>query len=80
MFRFVPVPEDEYWGCLQCEMNLGRTVDASVLVKEGEPGKRGVTTVGICGNHAEIFDVEDLRKAQHKFSEATNGPGTNQIQ
>jgi hypothetical protein len=73
MFRFVPVPDDESWGCLQCDMNLGRTVDAAVLAKEGEPGQRGVVTTGLCGNHAEVFDLADLREAQRKFHEATNG-------
>lgn len=68
MFRFVPVPEDECWGCLSCEMNLGRTVDATMLVKEGEPGKQGVVTTGMCGNHAEVFDLADLREAQRKYN------------
>jgi putative aminopeptidase FrvX len=69
MFRFIAKPNDESWGCLQCEMLQERTTDATVLVKEGEPGQRGVTTTGMCGNHAEVFDVEDFRQAQSKFRE-----------
>lgn len=70
-FKIVPIPADEKdtWLCLQCGMNEDRNVDAVVLLAEGEPGKRGVTKTGICGNHAEIMDIDDLRKAQQKFNE-----------
>jgi hypothetical protein len=69
-FKILPVPADEKdgWLCLQCAMNADRDTIAVALLAEGERGKRGVTRTGICGNHAEIMDIEDLREAQRKFA------------
>jgi hypothetical protein len=67
-FKLVPVPKDESWACLPCGMNMDRDVDAVMLLKEGEPGKRGVVSTGLCGNHAEVMDIDDLREAQRKFA------------
>ncbi len=66
-----PLPEGELWGCLQCEMNADRVVDADVLLIEGESGKLGVVRTGLCASHAEIVEValDDFREAQRKFRE-----------
>ena len=72
VFKLVPIPSGESWMCLQCGMNLDRHVTAKILVKEGEPGKRGSVATGLCGSHAEVFnaeDLEDFRMAQRKFAE-----------
>jgi hypothetical protein len=69
--KFIPVPDDELWACLQCDMNLGRNTTAQTLLIEGEPGQRGTVKTGICGNHAENLNLEDLREAQRKFREAS---------
>ncbi len=68
-FKLASVPEGESWACLPCGMNMDRDVDAVVLLKEGEPGKPGVVSTGLCGNHAEVMDIDDLREAQRKFAE-----------
>lgn len=68
-FKLVPVPQDESWACLQCGMNVDRDVDAVVLLKEGESGKKGTVSTGMCGSHAEVMDIDDLRKAQQKYAE-----------
>jgi hypothetical protein len=72
-FKLVyPLPEGELWGCLPCEMNAGRDVDADVLLIEGEPGQRGVVKVGLCATHAEMLPLcgmDEIREAQRKYQE-----------
>jgi hypothetical protein len=53
-------------------MNVDRDTEAVVLLIEGEPGKYGVMKTGMCGNHAEVMDVTDLRVAQQKFGGVPN--------
>jgi len=69
-FKFAPCPLGEGWDCLQCAMNVSRETEAVVLLIEGEKGVRGVNKTGMCGNHAEVMSIADLRVAQQKFREA----------
>ncbi len=66
MYQVIPVPDDEKWACLQCAMNADRDTLAVVLVVEDD-GPLGRT--GMCGNHAEVMDIEDLKEAHRQFDE-----------
>ena len=67
--KVLPIPEGEKWSCLQCAMN-NRDADsdtlAVVLFVEGDgPWDR----TGMCGNHAEVMNIQNLKEAQRCFDE-----------
>jgi hypothetical protein len=69
MYKIVPVPEGDAWGCLPCEMHNQRDVNADVLLMEGEPGKIGIVDTGLCANHAEVLNLDDIHEAQRLYRE-----------
>jgi len=70
--QIIPVPDGEKWSCLQCAMSGGEDRDADrdtlavVLFVEGDGP---LDRTGMCGNHAEVMDLEDLKEAQKQFDE-----------
>ncbi len=69
MAKLTPIPEGEKWACLQCAMN-NRDADsdtlAVVLYVEGD---ELWDKTGMCGNHAEVMDINNLKEAQRLFDE-----------
>ena len=65
-FELVPVPDDKEWLCLQCAMNADRTTKAVVLLDDDD---NPLGPIGMCGNHAEVMDLKDLKEAQRRFNE-----------
>jgi hypothetical protein len=66
--QIIPIPDGEQWkwSCQQCAMNAGRDTQAAVLFVEGDGF---MDSTGMCGNHAEVMDIEDLKEAQRRFDE-----------
>jgi len=63
MYQVIPVPDDEKWACLQCVMHADRDTQAAMLIlDDGGP-------TGMCSNHAEVMDLEDLEEAINLFNE-----------
>lgn len=60
--EIIPVPDGQRWSCLQC-VRHDRDTSAVVLIFD----ESGPT--GMCGNHAEVMDLEDLEDAVQWFYE-----------
>jgi len=65
--RLIPMPDGETWACLQCTMSEDRreTLAVVLLVEDDDP----LGPIGMCGNHAEVMDLDDLKEAQRQFDE-----------